>query len=804
MLDLKTEAGGLTPVRQVGRNQTAGLALSGGDGKSYTFRGIDKDPTAVLPDELLGTPIVDLAQDQISSNFPAADVAAGPIGRAAGLNVVQTRIVVMPDVPELGAFRETFGGLVGTLSEFPTVEGGAFGSEEIIGGPEMIERITASPADRIDARAFALVRLVDQLLGDWDRHIEQWRWARIPGNPLWQPIVEDRDQAFSRYDGLAMTMQKDKDPKFDRFGPSYPPLEGLTWNGRTVDRWLLAGLDEEAWVEVARELQSVLTDSIFDDALARLPDEFQRLRGAQLRAGLRGRRDGLVGQARRFYRYLGEEADVRATNAADWVHIDRRADDTLAVFLRASDPSAGPAYFERVYHPDDTEEVRIYTGAGDDRVTVDTAGGTSIAVRLVCGAGENIVELNAGASTLRCGLAPVGSSGPGREVADRIWLSPGEPIEEIGTPFRSQGLPLKLRRDWGSTRYGQPWFAVGPGIGLFGGFGLTWETFDFRKRPYGKQQRLRAGFATGALRPRFDYSGIFRRENRESHIEVHALASGIETLNFFGVGNETPGQSNETFRRSKRVAAEVEVRSVWSIGSNAVVYTGPVVRYSSTEDADDDPRLINLLRPYGVDDMGQVGWGVGLHFNNRRPASLFEPKDSDDIMRVREALVGRDQTADIDARYYPDVWDLEGDYAVVRGEVSSSHWAGGSGPGFGVGVGGQVTEGDVPYYDLAYLGAQQVRGLARGRFAGDSSLFVNARFAIPVGRLNLVVPGHWGLFAGGDTGRVWADGEQSDTWHYGYGGGVWWTPWDYSTAVRVHAANSDDGFHVYVVFGFGY
>ena len=446
-----------------------------------------------------------------------------------------------------------------------------------------------------------------------------------------------------------------------------------------------------------------------------------------------------------------------------------RADDTLAVFLRASDPSAGPAYFERVYHPDDTEEVRIYTGAGDDRVTVDTAGGTSIAVRLVCGAGENIVELNAGASTLRCGLAPVGSSGPGREVADRIWLSPGEPIEEIGTPFRSQGLPLKSRRDWGSTRYGQPWFAVGPGIGLFGGFGLTWETFDFRKRPYGKQQRVRAGFATGALRPRFDYSGIFRRENRESHIEVHALASGIETLNFFGVGNETPSQSNETFRRSKRVAAEVEVRSVWSIGSNAVVYTGPVVRYSSTEDADDDPRLINLLRPYGVDDMGQVGWGVGLHFNNRRPASLFEPKDSDDIMRVREALVGRGQTADIDARYYPDVWDLEGDYAVVRGEVSSSHWAGGSGPGFGVGVGGQVTEGDVPYYDLAYLGAQQVRGLARGRFAGDSSLFVNARFAIPVGRLNLVVPGHWGLFAGGDTGRVWADGEQSDTWHYGYG-----------------------------------
>src|SRR5947207_7006974 len=38
VLDLSREGGGLQPVRQVGGLQTAGLALRGADGKSYTFR----------------------------------------------------------------------------------------------------------------------------------------------------------------------------------------------------------------------------------------------------------------------------------------------------------------------------------------------------------------------------------------------------------------------------------------------------------------------------------------------------------------------------------------------------------------------------------------------------------------------------------------------------------------------------------------------------------------------------------------------------------------------------------------------
>src|SRR5262245_21687565 len=47
-LDLAATAGGLTPVMRVGGRETKALAMRGADGRDYTFRAINKDPTDVL------------------------------------------------------------------------------------------------------------------------------------------------------------------------------------------------------------------------------------------------------------------------------------------------------------------------------------------------------------------------------------------------------------------------------------------------------------------------------------------------------------------------------------------------------------------------------------------------------------------------------------------------------------------------------------------------------------------------------------------------------------------------------------
>ena len=118
VLDLKTEAGGLTPLRQVGGFQTEGLAMKGADGQGYTFRKLEKHPERVLPKEWQDSELRAIAIDQTAAAHPAATAIIGSLAQSVGILFYGSRLAVMPDDPALGKFRETFGGTVGTFDEY--------------------------------------------------------------------------------------------------------------------------------------------------------------------------------------------------------------------------------------------------------------------------------------------------------------------------------------------------------------------------------------------------------------------------------------------------------------------------------------------------------------------------------------------------------------------------------------------------------------------------------------------------------------------------------------------------------------
>jgi hypothetical protein len=64
VLDMSSTAGGLTPVRIVGGNESRGLALRGADGRDYTFRPVKKDLRDIVPVEFQDSIVVDIIQDQ--------------------------------------------------------------------------------------------------------------------------------------------------------------------------------------------------------------------------------------------------------------------------------------------------------------------------------------------------------------------------------------------------------------------------------------------------------------------------------------------------------------------------------------------------------------------------------------------------------------------------------------------------------------------------------------------------------------------------------------------------------------------
>ena len=100
VLDLEAFAGGLTPLRRGGGLQTRSLRFAGADGREYSFRSINKDPTAVLPDELKTSVAADVVQDQISAQHPYGALVADSILTAVGVLHAKPVLYAMPDDPD--------------------------------------------------------------------------------------------------------------------------------------------------------------------------------------------------------------------------------------------------------------------------------------------------------------------------------------------------------------------------------------------------------------------------------------------------------------------------------------------------------------------------------------------------------------------------------------------------------------------------------------------------------------------------------------------------------------------------------
>jgi len=298
VLDMGTFAGGLTPLHRAGRLQTLCLVLEGEDGRQYTFRPLDKEPERILPVEWRRSFPAKIVHDHTSATYPGAALVLPVLTGALSLLGTEPRLVVLPDAPALGAFRGDFAGKLGTIDVYPQAGPGMpppfDRATDVVRSSRMWKLWLAGPENAVDARAFLRARILDLLVGDYDRHSGQWRFVRLDGQSSWEPLREDPDMVFLKSDGLAFDLIRGRSPRFLKFGPKFPRrLEGLTASAAEMDRWLLSGLDRAEFEEVARDAQARLTDGVIDDAIGRVPPEWREASRAEIVPALR-RRDALV------------------------------------------------------------------------------------------------------------------------------------------------------------------------------------------------------------------------------------------------------------------------------------------------------------------------------------------------------------------------------------------------------------------------------------------------------------------------------------------------------------------------------
>ena len=782
--------GGITPYKVGGGKQTRALRLLAADSAEYTFRPVYKLPN--LPEDFRGTLAWKLMQDAGSASHPAANLAPVPLMESFGFLHPQAILVFMPDDPALGEFRKEFAGVLGTIEKYPTAPkvGRAFaGATDVLDAEGLLEAINKDPSTQVNARTLLKIRVIDLLLGDNDRHGDQWRWAKLPGNDAYQPIARDRDKVFLSYGGLVLKLARMAYPRLVTFDSVYASPTSLFLNATNFDRRLLGGLDKPVWEATAREVQTAMTDEMIDRAISAFPAEY-RARSAELRGKLRARRDNLPAEVLEYYGKLFYVADVHGTDAADVASITRQTDGSVDVALQSGESAP---WFQRHYDPADTREIRIYLHDGDDRATITGSAPSSIEVRVIGGNGTNAL-IDQSTVGGRSNVARIYEEGTvsgvkyGKDEELEAWSY----VDALNSyynrrPFvHAYGKLMPPQKDYGVKMKPVVGMKTGHGLGLVPKVGLARYVYGFRKVPYASMLQADVGYSTGTGGWVANVIGDKRFTSSDFHVGALGRVSQIEVIQFRGFGNDVE-EDDDPFFDVKQTQWSFRPSIGFSFARGSDLTLGPIVRYTKTDSTANN--FLASTEPYGFPSFKQAGVQLAMHFESRVVA---------DTSKARAVI-------DFAGNAYPGLWDAESSYQSVEGDAAFFLTIPVlTKPVIAVRGGGKKLYGDFPYFDAAFLGGgSSFRTEHRQRYAGDASVYGSAELRVPIVRFPTILPTEIGLIGFTDAGRVYVDGESPGGWHTAAGGGAWIALWKSGYNVNVLYTNRSNR-RVIVNLGFEY
>jgi hypothetical protein len=781
VLDLNSFAGGLKPLKKGGGAQTISLTFVTSDSTEWVFRSVHKR-VGVLTEQYQGTVIWDIVRDAGSASHPTAFLAAAPMMEAAGVLHPTGRLAVMPDDPILGEFRKEFAGMLGEIELRPSVpkDAPAFaGASKIISSEELLKEINSDPFDQVDARTMLTARLLDMVMGDNDRHPDQWKWARFGKNDQvpWVPIAEDRDKVFVSYQGTILRLARKALPNLVTFESTYPEPTALFNNATDFDRRLLGGLDRSVWDSVAISLTSALTNSVIDSVLRAMPREYapsSRVVGEKLKA----RRDRLHAAADHYYDLLSRVVDIHATDSADKATVTRSGDGLVDVQIRFGN---NPPWFSRRFDARETSRIRLYLHGGDDTAFVTGKVRSSIPVRIIGGNGNNVLVDQSTVDGHRnpTRLYDVGNVTDNKYAVDSVDVKKNVD-DALNHSFNRRpwlhayGTLIPPILDRGTSVRPILGANTGRGLGAVGRIGIAHYTYGFRKVPYSSMWKASLAYATTN---RFEIATAMdkRFESSDVHIPVEAKATQIEVVQFHGLGNDLPDLHGR-FYDLKQTQWSFRPAIGLSLNPESDISLGPIVRYTTTDSV--RTRFISTERPYGFPRFKQAGLQLKAHYDTRVVPDTVKPR----------------AVFDIAASGYPGIWDAKTAYESVAGVVTTYITVPvPKRPVIALRGGGKKLFGNFPYFDAAFLGGSStLRAVHRQQLAGDASVYGNAELRYPIAQFPLILPLDVGALAFADAGRVYVDGDSPGGWHSAVGAGFWVGFVNPGTSLNVMFTNRSD------------
>ncbi|QHW00578.1 BamA/TamA family outer membrane protein [Spirosoma endbachense] len=785
---LNMQKAGLVPTERGGGFQTLSLRLVDPKKHEFAIRSIEKYPEKAIPEALRSGLANDIVQDQISASHPFAALAIAPLAETAGVYHTNPKVVVMPDDTALRDYQHTFANMLMLLEE--RADGdykgtGLFGNtSKLYSTPKLLEKLQDDNDNRVDQRSVLRARLFDMLIGDWDRHDDQWRWASFKSSKglRFMPVPRDRDQAFFVNEGILpkIVSRRWLLPKIQGFDYKIRYVPGFNTNARFFDRSFLTEPSRADWLAVADSLQRSLTDEAINKALSQLPEPSRSLTAETIAAKLRQRRADLLRYADEQYRFLAKAVDVVGSDKDELFDLTRLPDGQtdVVVYKLNKDKEPTQELYKRRFDPAETQEIRLYGLGGDDRFVLHGTAPEGSLIRIIGGKGDDVIT----------------DSSSVRGLSRRTWVYDLRKNTTIsgGSETRNRLSDNKDVNKYDRTafRYNltMPLATVqaNPDDGLFIGGGILRRTQGFRKEPFAQQHRIMVSHAFATEAYNFHYDGTFTDLLGKADLLLNAdIKAPNFVQNFFGIGNET------VFNKELGVNYYRVRFENWSLNAllqhklgKATFFYGPSVERIEVEEGQkkfiqdyaasipDGQRLFNSFLYGGL----KAGFTVDTRNNP--------------LLTTRGLLWRTSLTA------YGGLNDQSKSFSQLQSDLS--FYASIRLPAIltiATRVGTSLNLNDnYEFFQASTLGGlTNLRGFRRTRFAGENAFYHNLDLRMRLFTIKTYLfPAYAGILAFNDVGRVWVDGEKSNVWHHGYGGGLWLSPYNTAVISLLYAVSRED------------
>lgn len=302
---IQSTNGGYTIKKLGGGQQTKSLRIQDARGNTMVIRTVDKTVDKALESQNIKSGFIkSITQDMISAAHPYGALAVPPIAAAVGVLSTEPVLYYVPDDPGMDSFRNIFANTMVVLEKRKPL----FNPKDKLRKTEdLLADLAKNEPLKIDLPMLLQARLVDMLIGDWDRHGGQWKWGyRKEGDSTYvYPVPVDHDQAFFHSSGILVPLVRPFTMKhLVGFKDNMRRIKKLNRKEWDFDKAFIGQLSCRQWEEGIRSFQQKVSDSVLRAAVARIPAEVTAIHGEELFRKLQGRRNTMRCDGMRYYHFL--------------------------------------------------------------------------------------------------------------------------------------------------------------------------------------------------------------------------------------------------------------------------------------------------------------------------------------------------------------------------------------------------------------------------------------------------------------------------------------------------------------------